>query len=82
MKRTVIFMILLAQLCKTLCAQPLNTGCYSLLFEKVLAKDKVQRLWIYCNGSYILSHYEKNRIGIDTGRIGIKTTPFANVCLR
>ncbi len=69
MKRTVIFMILLAQLCKTSCAQPLNTGCDSLLFEKVLAKDKVQRLWIYCNGSYILSHYEKNRIGIDTGRI-------------
>lgn len=69
MKRTVIFMILLAQLCKISCAQPFNTGCDSLLFEKVLAKNKVQRLWIYCNGSYILSHYEKNRIGIDSGRV-------------
>lgn len=69
MKRRVIFVILFVQLCTASFAQTLDTGCDSLLFEKVLAKNKVQRLWIYSNGSYILSHYEKNRIGIDTGRI-------------
>lgn len=69
MKTRVIFMILFVHLCTASFAQALDTGCDSLLFEKVLAKNKVQRLWIYSNGSYILSHYEKNRIGIDTGRI-------------
>ena len=69
MKRRVIFVILFVQLCTASFAQTLDTSYDSLLFEKVLAKNKVQRLWIYSNGSYILSHYEKNRIGIDTGRI-------------
>lgn len=69
MKSTVIIAILCMQLCKASYAQFFDSHCEGLLYEKVLDKNKVQRLWIYTNGKYLLSYYEKNRVSIDSGSV-------------
>jgi len=69
MKRIGIVGFFLIMLSKTFYAQHSKLQGDSLLFEKVLDKNRIQRLWIYADGRYLLSHYEKVKIGIDTGRI-------------
>ncbi len=67
MNHRLIFMVVFLQLCTISFSQSFKSGFDSVLYEKILNKQKVERLWIYNNGNYLLACYEKNRIGIDSG---------------
>jgi hypothetical protein len=69
MKHRLILMVVFLQMCTISFSQSFKSGFDSVLYEKILNKQKVERLWIYKNGNYLLACYEKNRIGIDSGNI-------------